>query len=100
VGRGRPSLIEIIKRNCKDLPFVYPQSPLSKKYNNQQSLQFDLSDIPIGEMNNSTKIAHQSNKGTEEDVQFVFILQSSFHQKEDYFLFEKRHAKLDQKPTE
>jgi hypothetical protein len=27
-------------------------------------------------------------------------LQSSFHQKEDYFLFEKRHAKLDQKPTE
>jgi hypothetical protein len=38
---------ELVKKNCLDLPFAYPQVENSKCYNNQKALRYLLEDVPL-----------------------------------------------------
>lgn len=42
---------ELVKRNCLDLPYNYPDTQLSDCYNNQKCLTFMMEDIPFGKTN-------------------------------------------------
>jgi hypothetical protein len=39
---------ELVKRNCDDLPYCYPQTQMSQCYNNQTVLKYKMEDIPFG----------------------------------------------------